>query len=67
MKHFILTYFLLAFYTIRDVYNHTSFNIEEYLTMPDTIDFLFITFEVIVYIFITLTLIKHFVETKIIK
>lgn len=67
MKQFLVMYFMLMILTVRDVYAHTSFNMTIYLQMLDTIDFLFITFEVIICISITLLLIKHFVEVKILK
>lgn len=67
MKQFLVMYFMLMILTVRDVYAHTSFNMTIYLQMPNTIDFLFITFEVIICISITLLLIKHFVEVKILK
>lgn len=67
MKQFLVMYFMLMILTVRDVYTHTSFNMKIYLQMPDTIDFLFITFEVGICISITLLLIKHFVEVKILK
>lgn len=67
MKQFLIMYFMLAVLTIRDVYTQTSFSMVTYLQIPDTIDFLFITFEVIICISTTLLLIKHFVEVKILK
>lgn len=67
MKQFLVMYFMLMILTVRDVYSHTSFNMKIYLQMLDTIDFLFITFEVVICISITLLLIKHFVEVKILK
>ena len=67
MKQFLVMYFMLMILTVRDVYAHTSFNMTIYLQMLDTIDFLFITFEVVICISITLLLIKHFVEVKILK